>query len=60
MLAKVTAAVEAPVDYLGQPLQVGASIGATRFPEAGRSSVELLVHANRTMHAVEPGKRMGR
>lgn len=60
LLAKVTAAVEAPVDYLGQPLQVGASIGAARFPEAGRSSAELLVRADQAMYAVKQGKRMVR
>lgn len=60
LLAKVTAAVEAPVDYLGQALQVGASIGAARFPEAGRSSAELLVRADQAMYAAKQAKRLAR
>lgn len=60
LLAKVTAAVEAPVDYQGQPLQVGASIGAARFPEEGHASAELLVRADQAMYAAKQGKRVAR
>lgn len=60
LLDKVTAAVEAPVDYQSQRLQVGASIGAARFPGEGLSSAELLVRADQAMYAAKQGKRAAR
>ena len=57
LLARVAAAVEAPIDCEGLVLRVGASIGAARFPDDGHANAELLTHADAAMYAAKQDKR---
>ena len=61
LLPRLLRAVREPIVLDGgHTVQVGASIGAARFPEAGRSSAELLVRADQAMYAAKQAKRMAR
>jgi len=43
----------------GTTLNVGASIGISRFPEDGHSADSLLARADKAMYGVKTGKRSG-
>ena len=43
----------------GKTLNVGASIGISRFPEDGQSADTLLARADKAMYGVKTGKRSG-
>lgn len=57
LLARVAAAVEAPIECEGLMLRVGASIGAARFPDEGQANAELLTRADAAMYAAKQGRR---
>lgn len=57
LLARVAAAVEAPIECEGLVLRVGASIGAARFPDEGQANAELLTRADAAMYAAKQGRR---
>ena len=53
---RIIVALEAPILYEGQPLDVGASIGLAKFPEHGRDAQTLLRCADIAMYAAKRNK----
>jgi diguanylate cyclase (GGDEF)-like protein len=49
----IVAALEEPIDYAGQPLDVGVSIGITEFPAHGESAEVLLRNADIAMYVAK-------
>jgi diguanylate cyclase (GGDEF)-like protein len=52
----ILAALEAPILYEDQPLDVGTSIGIARWPEHGRDAQTLVRNADIAMYAAKRGK----
>jgi len=50
LVERVRQAVEAPLDYAGQSLRVGASIGSAIVPDDGESAGDLVRFADRRMY----------
>lgn len=57
LIDKLDQAIQAPVAYREHNLRVSASIGAACFPDDGRSSKDLLAHADRMMYARKRRRR---
>ncbi|GAD21442.1 GGDEF domain-containing protein [Acidovorax sp. MR-S7] len=57
LMVRVARAVEEPIASGAGLLRVGTSIGAARFPDDGRTSLALLMHADEAMYAAKQGKR---
>lgn len=55
--AKLTAAIERPIDLAQTPLHVGASIGVALFPRDGTTPQSLLLNADRAMYATKQANR---
>jgi len=53
---RIIDALEAPILYEGQPLDVGASIGIAHFPEHGRNAQTLVRNADIAMYAAKRNK----
>lgn len=53
--AKLRQALALPVEFAGQNLQIGASIGIGRYPEDGATVSELLAAADRAMYRAKNG-----
>jgi len=53
---QIIAALEAPILYEGQPLDVGASIGIAQYPEHGRDAQTLVRNADIAMYAAKRNK----
>jgi diguanylate cyclase (GGDEF)-like protein len=53
---RIVMALEAPILFEGQPLDVGASIGIARFPEHGRDAQTLVRNADIAMYAAKRNK----
>ncbi len=53
---KVLHALEQPIDYADQPLDVGSSIGIAHFPEHGENSSKLLRNADIAMYVAKRSK----
>ncbi len=52
----IIAALESPILYEGQPLDVGTSIGIAHFPEHGRDEQTLVRNADIAMYAAKRSK----
>ena len=52
----IVRALEQPINYEGQPLDVGASIGIARFPEHGEDHGTLLRNADIAMYVAKRNK----
>jgi diguanylate cyclase (GGDEF)-like protein len=52
----IVAALESPVCYEGQPLDVGASVGIARFPQHGRDAQTLVRNADVAMYVAKRNK----
>lgn len=50
---KMLAGIGLPVDVMGTPMTVGASIGISRYPQDGHSVGELMAIADHAMYAVK-------
>ena len=50
---KILRALEQPIDFEGQPLDVGGSIGIAHYPEHGTDSGSLLRDADIAMYAAK-------
>ena len=50
------AALEEPVSYQGQPLDVGTSVGIARFPQHGRDAQTLIRNADIAMYVAKRNK----
>jgi diguanylate cyclase (GGDEF)-like protein len=57
LIARVRHAVEAPLDYAGQSLKVGASIGSAIVPDDAESAGDLIRLADRRMYEDKHAKR---
>jgi diguanylate cyclase (GGDEF)-like protein len=55
--AKLTAAIEPPIDLGDTPLRVGASIGVALFPQDGITPQALLLNADTAMYATKDANR---
>ena len=53
---EIIAALEAPILFEGQPLDVGASIGIAHFPEHGQDAQTLVRNADIAMYAAKRNK----
>jgi diguanylate cyclase (GGDEF)-like protein len=53
---QIVEALEVPILYEGQPLDVGASIGIAHFPQHGRDGQTLLRNADIAMYAAKRNK----
>jgi diguanylate cyclase (GGDEF)-like protein len=53
---RIIAALESPILYEGQPLDVGTSIGIARFPDHGRDAQTLVRNADIAMYAAKRNK----
>jgi diguanylate cyclase (GGDEF)-like protein len=53
---KIVMALEDPIDYEGQPVDVGASIGIARFPEHGRTAETLMRNADIAMYEAKSAR----
>jgi diguanylate cyclase (GGDEF)-like protein len=53
---RIIAALEMPILYEGQPLDVGTSIGIARYPENGRDVQTLVRNADIAMYAAKRNK----
>jgi predicted signal transduction protein with EAL and GGDEF domain len=49
----IVAALEGPVLYEGQPLDVGTSVGIARFPQHGRDAQTLVRNADIAMYVAK-------
>ena len=49
----IVAALEEPVSYEGQPLDVGTSVGIARFPQHGRDAQTLIRNADIAMYVAK-------
>lgn len=54
---KLLHALQQDVAWQGHTLQVGASIGISRFPDDGETAQEMLAHADRAMYRVKAAGR---
>jgi diguanylate cyclase (GGDEF)-like protein len=54
--SRIIAALEAPILYEGQPLDVGASIGIAHFPDHGQDAQTLVRNADIAMYAAKRNK----
>ena len=52
----IVAALEEPVSYQGQPLDVGTSVGIARFPQHGRDAQTLVRNADIAMYVAKRSK----
>jgi diguanylate cyclase (GGDEF)-like protein len=52
----IVAALEAPILYEGQPLDVGTSVGIARFPQHGRDAQTLVRNADIAMYVAKRNK----
>jgi diguanylate cyclase (GGDEF)-like protein len=52
----IVAALEEPVSYAGQPLDVGTSVGIARFPQHGRDAQTLVRNADIAMYVAKRNK----
>ncbi|MGB5081710.1 MAG: diguanylate cyclase [Burkholderiales bacterium] len=50
LIERVRDAIEAPIDYAGRQLAVGASIGTVIVPDDGESAIDLIRLADRRMY----------
>jgi len=50
LIERVRDAIEAPIDYAGRALRVGASIGTVIVPDDGESAIDLIRLADRRMY----------
>jgi diguanylate cyclase (GGDEF)-like protein len=53
---RILRALEQPIDYEGQPLDVGGSIGIAHYPEQGADAGALMRHADIAMYAAKDSK----
>jgi diguanylate cyclase (GGDEF)-like protein len=53
---RILAALEAPIDYQGQPLDVTTSIGIAQFPEHGTTAQGLIRNADIAMYVAKRGR----
>jgi diguanylate cyclase (GGDEF)-like protein len=53
--SKVLAAAGAPLEVLGQPCKVSASIGMAQFPEHARDELSLMKRADMAMYLAKRG-----
>lgn len=53
MAREIVTALEEPIDYEGQPVDVGVSIGIAQFPEHGDSSEVLMRNADIAMYVAK-------
>ncbi len=54
---RVIAGMTAPIEIGGRPVKIGASLGAARFPDHGRTAEELYKHADQALYSA---KRSGK
>ena len=53
---RIIAVLEVPIDYHGQPLDVGTSIGVALFPSHGETAETLVRNADIAMYVAKRGK----
>ena len=53
---KILASLEKPIDYLGQPLDVGTSIGIAHYPQHGADAGTVLRNADIAMYVAKRNK----
>jgi diguanylate cyclase (GGDEF)-like protein/PAS domain S-box-containing protein len=57
LAAKITRALERPLEVEGRTVQVGASVGVALFPEHGDTARALIRHADHQMYAAKLARR---
>lgn len=54
---RIVSSINEPIEILGEVIQIGASVGISIFPAHGRTSADLIRHADMAMYA---SKRSGK